>query len=350
MYIWKAGRADSEQADVDKNVTKALQTAFAFDIIEKTTKGMDTSITRLLAQISLVIKEGAMPMLKKRIRKLFRKENTLYFLLLPSLIGLGAFYIVPFGISVYYALIDNAVLRQFVGLNNLIDTWNNTAFQIAMRNTLIFMGASIPLNMVLALCLALVLKPLRPMARRVLLVFFLLPLVIPSGSVIYFWEAVIRINGMFNRVFFPSAPVDWLNHSYAMVFVVLIFIWKNIGFNIILFQAGLDYIPKDYYEYAAIEGAGRFKQFRMVTLTYLGPTFLLVFILSVVNSFKVFREVRLLTGTHPSLNIYLLQHFLENQFTALNYQRMASASFFIFGFIFVLVLILYRLQQRQTYV
>jgi len=284
-----------------------------------------------------------------KIRRIFRSENTLYLLLLPSLAGLGVFYIVPFGISMYYAVIDNAVSREFVGLHNLITTWNNTAFRIAIRNTAVFMGSSIPLNMLLALTLALMLKPMRPAVRRVLLVFFLLPLVIPSGSVIYFWEAVIRINGMFNRVFFPDAPIDWLNSDHAMVFIVLIFVWKNIGFNMILFQAGLDFIPKDYYEFAAIEGAGRFRQFRIVTLIYLGPTFLLVFILSVVNSFKVFREVRLLTGSHPNTSVYLLQHFIENQFTALNYQRMASASFFIFGFIFILVFILYRLQQRQTY-
>lgn len=284
-----------------------------------------------------------------KAKKIFHHDNTIYLFLLPSLVGLAAFYVVPFGISVYYALIDNAVSRQFVGLANLIETWNNAAFALAVRNTLTFMGVSIPLNMALALTLALLLRPLSKNVRRVLLVFFLLPLVIPSGSVVFFWRNFIAINGMFNRLFFASNPVDWLNSDYAMWFVIGIFIWKNVGFNMILFQAGLDFIPKDYYEYAAIEGAGRFRQFRIVTLTYLAPTFLLVFILSVVNSFKVFREIYLLTGTHPNMNIYLLQHFLNNQFANLNYQLMASASFYIFGFILVLVFVLYRLQQRQTY-
>jgi len=288
-------------------------------------------------------------MQRTRRRRIFRHDNVIYLFLLPSLIGLALFYIVPFGISMYYAAIDNAVSRQFVGLANLIDTWNNEAFAIAMRNTLMFMGVSIPLNMIIALALALMLRPMSPVVRRLLLVFFLLPLVIPSGSIVFFWRAFVAYNGMFNRLFFTAAPVDWLNSDYAMWFVIMIFIWKNIGFNMILFQAGLDFIPKDYYEYAAMEGAGRIRQFFMVTLTYLGPTFLLVFILSVVNSFKVFREIYLLTGTHPNLNIYLLQHFLNNQFANLNYQRMASASFFTFGFIFILVLVLYRLQRRQTY-
>jgi multiple sugar transport system permease protein len=269
--------------------------------------------------------------------------------LLPSLIGLAAFYVVPFGISIYYALIDNAVARNFVGIDNLVATWNNAAFALAVRNTLVFMGVSIPLNMALALVLALTLKPMSKRVRRVLLVFFLLPLVIPSGSVVFFWRHFVAINGMFNRLFFADYPIDWLNSDYAMWFVIGIFIWKNVGFNMILFQAGLDFIPKEYYEFAEMEGAGRLRKFRIVTLTYLGPTFLLVFILSVVNSFKVFREIYLLTGTHPNLNIYLIQHFLNNQFANLNYQLMASASFFVFGFILVLVFVLYWLQQRQTY-
>ena len=278
------------------------------------------------------------------------RELAILLLLLPSLVGLAVFYVVPFGISVYFSLIDNAVSRQFVGLSNLVDTWNNQAFAIAVRNTLVFMVVSIPLNIALALGLALGLRPIRAWLRRFLIVFFLLPLVIPSGSMIFFWQRLISINGMLNRAFFAANPTDWLNSEYAMIFVIAIFIWKNVGFNMILFQAGLDFIPKEYYEFAEIEGAGAFSRFRIVTLTYLGPTFLLVFILSVVNSFKVFREIYLLTGTHPNLSIYMLQHFLNNQFEALNYQRMASASFFVFGFIFVLVLVLYRLQQRQTYV
>lgn len=281
----------------------------------------------------------------------FKHENKILLFLLPSLIGTAVFYVAPFFISVYYAFIDNAVSRQFVGFYNFIDTARNHAFALAVRNTIIFMTTSIPLNIILALAFALLLKPIRVGLRRILMVFFLLPLVIPSGSTIFFWDRLLAVNGMLNRFWLPAfgtAP-NWLNSDFAMIFVVLIFIWKNIGFNIILFQTGLDLIPKDYYEYAAIEGAGKFRQFFMVTLVYLQPTFLLVFILSVVNSFKIFREIYLLTGTHPHLNIYLLQHFLNNQFANLNYQRMASASIFTFAFIFLIVAVLYRLQQRQSY-
>ena len=286
------------------------------------------------------------------LHKSFKHENRINFLLVPSLLGMGVFYVVPFFITIYYVLIDNAMSRRFVGIYNLTDTWNNPAFALAVRNTIIFMLTSIPLNMGLALMFTLMLKPLRPVLRRILIVFFLLPLVIPSGSVTKFWESLLAINGMINRHWIPlfdSNPVIWLNSDYAMAIVVLIFIWKNIGFSMILLQAGLDFIPKDYYEYAAIEGAGKIRQFFVVTLTYLQPSFLLVFILSVVNSFRIFRDIYLLTGTHPNFSIYLVQHFLNNQFVHLNFQRMASASFFTFLFVLVLVLILYRFQYRQTY-
>jgi len=295
-----------------------------------------------------------------KIKRLLRYENRVILFLLPSLIGLGLFYVVPFGISIYFSLIDNAVSRQFVGLDNFISTWNNEAFALAVRNTLVFMGVSIPLNMAIALGLAMTLKPMGAKVRRVLMVFFLMPLVIPSGSVVFFWRHLLAFNGMLNRWIFTYVPDGWLPYEWmpvggwfnadsAMAFVIGIFLWKNVGFNMILFQAGLDFIPKQYYEVAAIEGAGKIRTFWSVTWVYLGPTFLLVLILSVVNSFKVFREIYLLTGTHPNQRIYLLQHFLNNQFAMLNYQRMASASVFVFGFILVLVLLLYKMQQRVSY-
>ena len=286
------------------------------------------------------------------LRRIFRYENAIYLFIVPSLLGIIVFYGLPFFISLYYVVIDNPVSRQFVGLYNLIDTWNNRAFALAARNTAIFMLTSIPLNIILALAFALLIKPLHVRFRRVLMVFFLLPLVIPSASITFFWDRLLAINGFINRFwvpFFDVAPFGWLNSAYAMIFVVLIFIWKNIGFNIILFQTGLDFIPKEYYECAALEGAGKFRQFYIITLPYLIPSFLLVFILTVVNSFKVFREIYLLTGAHPNFSVYMLQHFLNNQFANLNYQRMASASFFIFIIIFILVAVLYRLQQKQDY-
>jgi len=296
-----------------------------------------------------------------KIKRLFRYENRVILFLLPSLLGMGLFYLIPFGISIYFSLIDNAVNRQFVGLENFIATWNNDAFALAIRNTLVFMGSSIPLNIAISLGLALLLKPMRAKVRRVLMVFFLMPLVIPSGSVVFFWRHFLAFNGMLNRLIITYVPEGWLREAWmpmggwfsadnAMAFVIGIFLWKNVGFNVILFQAGLDFIPKQYYDVAAIEGAGRVRTFLSITRVYLGPTFLLIFILSVVNSFNVFREIYLLTGTHPNQRIYLLQHFLNNQFAMLNYQWMASASVFVFGFIFVLVLVLYKMQQRVSYV
>ena len=280
------------------------------------------------------------------------KFDKLHLLLLPSIAGLGLFYVAPFFLSIYYMLIDNAMSRRFVGLHNLIDTWNNQAFALGARNTLIFMSTSIPLIIGLALIFALMLRSLPVVARRILMIAFLLPLVIPSASVTFFWDRMLALNGVINRFWVPftgATPFNWLNIDYAMIFVVLIFIWKNVGFNIILFMAGLELIPKDYYEYASIEGTGKIRCFFMITLTYLAPTFLMVFLLSIVNSFKVFREIFLLTGTHPNSSIYMLQHFLNNQFENLNYQRMASASFFIFVFVFIIVMVLYKWQQQQTY-
>ena len=275
-------------------------------------------------------------------------RNKLLFmtLALPSIIGLVVFFLMPFGVSLHMAMIDNPVGGNFVGLHHFAGTLENTAFQLAIRNTLLFMVVSVPANMAFALMIASMLRSVGGFGKSVLSMFFLLPLVVPSGSVVHFWRSFFGINGAINGIFFQDNPVNWLNTEWAFFIVVLIFLWKNVGFNVILYLAGLNLIPKDYYESASIEGAGRVRQFFSITLVYLLPTSFMVFLMSIVRSFQAFREIFLLTGAHPHNSIYMLQHYMNNQFAALNYQRLAAASYILTIGIVAVVLVVFYLQRR----
>jgi multiple sugar transport system permease protein len=116
----------------------------------------------------------------------------------------------------------------------------------------------------------------------------------------------------------------------------------------VLFLAGLKFIPNEYYEYASVEGAGAVWKFFRITLVYLTPTTFLVFIMSIINSFKSFREIYLICGAYPHQSIYMLQHYMNNQFSALNYQRLTSASYILSAFIIALVFAMYYLQNKRT--
>ena len=265
-----------------------------------------------------------------RTKKL--KEKTKDFLrslcfLFPSLLGVGLFFILPFGVVVYYSLIDGVGSKSFVGLSNFIKLFHNSAFIMAAKNTLKFSFTAVPLAVVLAMGLALMLEcriPLKSQFRT----FFLSPMMVPVASVVLIWQVLFNYNGTINEflLLFGADKIDWLQSEYCQLVVLMLFLWKNLGYNMILFMSGLANIPKELLEVADVEGASGAYKFFAIKLRYLSPTILFVAILSLINSFKVFREVYLLTGDYPYEKLYMLQHFMNNTFRSLDYQKLSAAA------------------------
>lgn len=276
-----------------------------------------------------------------------RKNKTAYLMLFISLFGFMFFYIIPFLISIFYAFIDNPLSKNFVGLNNYRELFSNRYFLRGLKNTIVFMSISIPLNIIISLGLAMVLNKIK-LFSRYLSLMFLIPLAIPSATTAFFWKQVFSLNGVLNKFLHTlnHEPIDWLNSRYSMYIIVFIFLWKNMGYNMILFIAGLNNIPKSYYECAEMEGASRFQQFRIVTLTYLLPTFMLSLIMTFINSFKVFKEIFILTGDNPHENIYVLQHYMNNMFMSLNYPKLVSSISILITVITIFITALYIFEGR----
>ena len=266
--------------------------------------------------------------------------------LFPSLLGVGVFFIVPFGVVVYYSLIDGVGSRSFVGLDNFIKLFQNSAFLMASRNTLAFSLLAVPLAVVLPIVLALMLEeriPLKSQFRT----FFLSPMMVPVASVVLIWQVLFNYNGTVNEFLavFGVDKIDWLQSDYCQVVVLLLFLWKNLGYNMILFMAGLANIPKELLEVADVEGASEWYKFFAIKLRYLSPTVLFVTILSLINSFKVFREVFLLTGSYPYEKLYLLQHFMNNTFRSLDYQKLSAAAVVMALVMVVLIALLFKAED-----
>lgn len=245
----------------------------------------------------------------------------------PSLIGMSVFFILPFFVIVYYSLINNPIQREFVFLDNFVKLINNTSFRTAAKNTAIFAAIAVPLSVVLSLLMAELLEariPLKSQFRS----FFLSPMMVPVASVVLIWQVLFSSKGTVNdfMVLIGQDPVDWLKSDYAMVVVLILFLWKNLGYFMILFMAALNNIPKELMEVADLEGASSWFKFKHITVRYLSPTILFVAILSMINSFKVFREVYLLSGDYPVGSLYMLQHFMNNTFQSLDYQKLSAAA------------------------
>ena len=286
---------------------------------------------------------------EKEKRKLKRQDfmRSLCFLS-PSLIGVGVFFIVPFGVVVYYSMIDGVGSRNFVFLENFIKLFNNSAFIMAAKNTLQFSAIAVPLAVILSIVLALMLECRIPMKSQ-FRTFFLSPMMVPVASVVLIWQVLFNYNGTINEflALFDIAKIDWLQSDHCQAVVIILFLWKNLGYNMILFMAGLANIPKELLEVADVEGASEWYKFFAIKLRYLSPTVLFVTILSLINSFKVFREVYLLTGDYPYEKLYMLQHFMNNTFKSLDYQKLSAAAVVMALVMVVLIALLFYAEDGE---
>ena len=266
--------------------------------------------------------------------------------LFPSFLGVAVFFIVPFGVVVYYSMIDGVGSRNFIGIDNFTKLFSNSAFLMAAKNTLQFSIMAVPLAVVLAIVLALMLEariPLKSQFRT----FFLSPMMVPVASVVLIWQVLFNYNGTINEflMLFGADKIDWLQSDHCLLVVLILFLWKNLGYNMILFMAGLANIPKELLEVADVEGASEVYKFFEIKLRYLSPTVLFVTILSLINSFKVFREVYLLSGDYPYEKLYMLQHFMNNTFRSLDYQKLSAAAVIMAVVMVVLIALLFKVED-----
>lgn len=272
-------------------------------------------------------KEKVKKVRTKSSRRLRKEKIGSGLYLAPSLLGVLLFYILPFIVVIFYSLVDNPISKNFVFLENYQRVVKNAAFKTAVTNTAVFSAVAVPLAVVLSLILAMVLDTKLPF-RSQFRTFFLSPLMVPVASIVLIWQVLFHYNGAVNDVLVAlgGAKIDWMKSQYSQLVVIILFLWKNLGYNMILFMAALASIPKDILEVAKLESATPVQTFFYIKLRYLSSTILFVTIMSLISSFKVFREIYLLTGDHPYDAIYMLQHFMNNAFASLDYQRLSAAA------------------------
>ena len=277
-----------------------------------------------------------------RHRRLNKENAAALLFIVPSLAGVAMFYIVPFFMSLSHAATD--VNGSFIAFGNFINLFGSEAFRLAAWNTLKFMLVAIPLNIAIPLFIACLLFNV-PNSR--LKTVFMSPLVIPSACVAFFFQSLFMSNGLLSRIL--SVNTDWLQTGHAFGIAVGVYIWKNMGFNLVLALAGLANIPKEYYEWASVEGMGEIRMFFKVTLVYLVPALFIMFVMSFISSFKIYRELYMLAGNYPHESIYMLQHYMNNQFARLNYQNLTTSAFVITFIITVFMIVFFIIDKKSEF-
>jgi multiple sugar transport system permease protein len=236
--------------------------------------------------------------------------------LLPGLAGLLVFYLIPFVYGFYFSVTDGTRLNEYVGFSNYLRVWQNPMFQQGLLTTMELSLLCAPIIFVLAFAIAGMLRSLGQSSafyRNALL----LPYLMPSSAMILIWLLIFDYSGVFNQLLMDvlglgiERPV-WTSGPLLRLPVILLYVWKNLGFSVVIFTSALQAVPQAYYEYASLEGASRVNQELRITLPLISPTAFLVFVLAWINAFKIFKEIFFIGGAYSDL--YTLQHFMNNHF------------------------------------
>lgn len=267
--------------------------------------------------------------------------------ILPSFLGITVFYVIPYIICFVKSLF---IGKTFVGLNNYIELFGNRTFLLALKNTGVFTIVAIPLLMVFSFLLALFLNSfsnIRGFFKSALLI----PVVVPIASLVCVWQLLFddfgAVNGILNVLGLNT--VGFFNSPFSMVMIIIIYVWKYTGFCVVLFSAGIASVPKSLYESARLDGASSFKLVTKITIPMITPTTFFVFLMEIIYSFKIFREVFALFGDYPNENVYFLQNFINNNYYNLNYPRLSAASVILSVFIILLLLAFYAFERKHSF-
>ena len=280
---------------------------------------------------------------------MFSKKKSVLLFLLPGLLMLLVFYIVPFAGGIGYSLTDGSYRNEFVGLANYRALLKNSMFQLGLKNTMELSLICAPLLWVLSFLLAAALGAIKPLGG-----FFrssvLLPYLAPSSAILLVWLVLFDYGGPVNRVLeaLGLSRVMWLESGALRVPIVLMFLWKNLGFCVVIFLAALQSIPQPLYEYAMLEGAGFLRRAVVITLPLILPSAFLVFVLAWINAFKIFKEVYFIAGAYPDASVYTLQNYMNNMYDKLNYQLVTAAAYSFALIVLGIFALLFFLQRRAS--
>jgi multiple sugar transport system permease protein len=276
--------------------------------------------------------------------------------LAPTLIGLTLLSAGPILASFGISLTDWDLLTAptFVGLDNFTSLLGDDRFLVALRNTAFYTLLSVPIGMVLALALALALnQPLRGIA--LIRTAYFLPVVTSATAVGLVWAWIYSpANGLLNQVIGAVGlpPQRWISDPFwAMPSIIVMSIWQGLGINVIVFLAGLQAIPQEYYDAASVDGAARWSRLRHVTLPLLTPSIFFTGVLSLIGAFQIFDQVYILSrpGKPTEATITLVYFIYESGFKFFRMGMAAAASWILFLIVAVLTVIYFRTQNRWVH-
>jgi multiple sugar transport system permease protein/sn-glycerol 3-phosphate transport system permease protein len=290
-------------------------------------------------------------------KRKFSAEWMLFLLFVgPNLLLFGIFTYWPLFYSFYLSTVRWDLIsprKRPVGLDNYRYLWQNDTFHTVMWNSLFFTVGPVGGSMVLGLLAALLLnQKLRGRDTARAIVF--MPTLLSGAAIGIVWVYIFDPRyGLMRTIISPlglTSP-NWLRDTtWALPAIIIVYVWKNLGFATVIYLAGLQGIPKDLYEAARVDGAGPFWRFRSVTLPMLSPISFFLVITSILNSFQAFDIIRVMTRGGPvDATNTLIYYIYDEGFVAFNAGRASAAAVILFLVMLVITLVQLRFQERRVH-
>ena len=278
-----------------------------------------------------------------------------YLLVAPMMLGFTVFFLIALAASLVLSLTDWDVLTrpQWVGLDNYVRLFRDEAFLTAMRNTVGLTIPNVVFRLAIALGLALALNS-RIRFRALYRTIFFMPVLTMPVAVATIWKWLYDptfgpINYMLGQFGLPRP--EWLAHpGTALIAVVIVLLWSGVGYDMIIFLAGLQSIPRDYYEAAQIDGAGSWRQFRDITLPLLTPTTFFLLVIAIIGSLQVFDLVYVMTQVGSSNRFPTIVYYVyEEGFRNFRMGYAITIAWVLLFIILVFTVLQFRLQRRWVH-
>lgn len=282
-----------------------------------------------------------------------RQTRAAWLFLLPSLICFLIFTAYPVFASLYISFFkwDGLTAMDFVGIANYQRLFTDSNFAVSLKNNLVYTFVSVPLTMLFSFLLALALN-INIRGKTVFRIVYYLPNITASVAIGIIWAMILLPNGPLNNVLRAlgvANPPKWINSSqWAMPSVIMVSVWRNVGYYAIIMLAGLQGISQDLYEAADIDGASRLRKTFSITLPMLSPTIFFCTIMSIIGSFQVFDTIMSMTQGGPGratkvLVLYIYQTCFESPF---RFGYASAMAYVLFAIILVVTLIQFRGQRK----
>jgi len=254
-----------------------------------------------------------------------RRDYVMTAFTLPSILGLTILYLLPAFTVFQYAFTN--LSGRFCGFSNIQQLFQNESFKLASRNTLFYYLFGLFFSVLFALLFALYSRS-HQSGVRILRIVSLIPLLTPSSTVVMTIRILFHENGLINNVLEKAGflSVLWYHSEAAKIMLVILLVWKTVGYNAILLQLALNAIPDSMIQAARLDGAGPIRIFINIQLPCIANTIMFTILITIIQAAGMFRWIYLLFGDYPGNYLYLIQHFLAHTFKLMDYQKMCGAA------------------------